>query len=93
MSSLGDDLVPSYRNCQGSWRPDFLLEKVGSVERYRICEINCRFAFNGFFHTTFAQQAYINMDNDHKRLTAPAAHPQDVCSCPQTLLISNEKAR
>ncbi|KAK6358804.1 hypothetical protein TWF730_008123 [Orbilia blumenaviensis] len=45
----------------GSWRPDFLVEDtVESVyPRIRICEINARFGFNGFFATlTVANEFY-----------------------------------
>lgn len=46
-------MVPPYKDRQGNWRPDYLLEKVvlpdGSViEKPKICEINARFPWNGF---------------------------------------------
>lgn len=66
-------MIPRFHTCQGSWRPDFLLEKVESVEQFRICEINARFAFNGFLHTAFGQQALIDMGAEAKNLTAPAS--------------------
>ena len=77
MDSLDETVLPPFRTCQGSWRPDFLLEHVKSTERHRICEINARFAFNGYFHSAFGQQAYIDMDKE-KHFTTPAAEPKDV---------------
>ena len=77
MDSLDNDVVPPFNTCQGSWRPDFLLEDVHSDEGIRICEINSRFALNGFFHTAFCQQAYIEMDDRTNCLTTPAARPKD----------------
>ena len=82
MSSLDESVLPRYCARQGSWRPDFLLEHVDSNERYRICEINARFTFNGYLHTAFGQQACVDMDNG-KHLTTPAALPKDV----STLLV------
>lgn len=65
-------MIPPFHKCQGSWRPDFLLEEVESVEQFRICEINARFAFNGFLHTAFGQQAFIDMGAEAKNLEPPA---------------------
>lgn len=78
MDSQTEDLVPQFRKCQGSWRPDFLLESNGSIELQRICEINGRFAFNGFFHTAYGQQAHIDMDRKIDPLTTPVAWPKEV---------------
>lgn len=75
MESQRGDGVPNFRNRQGSWRPDFLLEDDGSTEYYRICEINARFAFNGYLHTAFGQRAYMQMDDQVSPLTAPAVNP------------------
>jgi hypothetical protein len=48
----------------GSWRPDFLVEnhqrtQNGALveENFVITEINARFAFNGFMHEAYGQQA------------------------------------
>ncbi|KAE8380438.1 hypothetical protein BDV26DRAFT_290363 [Aspergillus bertholletiae] len=55
--------LPQYRDCRGSWRPDFLVEEDASeegsapVENFRISEINARFSFNGLMFATCAQQA------------------------------------
>ncbi|XRM45636.1 hypothetical protein ABZX51_008715 [Aspergillus tubingensis] len=56
------DKIPSYRKCRGSWRPDFLIEEdnegtPGSVENFRISEINARFCFNGLMYAASGQQA------------------------------------
>ena len=75
MSSLSEEVVPRFRSCQGSWRPDFLLEIVNSTEQHRICEINGRFAFNGFLHTAYGQQAHMDMDNKSNPLTTPVVRP------------------
>lgn len=75
MENQSENVVPKFHNRQGSWRPDFLLEDDGSTEYYRICEINARFAFNGFLHSAFGQQAYMHMDDKVNPLTAPAVIP------------------
>ena len=66
--------LPLYRTCQGSWRPDFLLE---TNETYRLCEINARFPFNLFLHTAFCQKAYMDMDDKAYPLAIPAAWPKE----------------
>ncbi|ESZ90463.1 hypothetical protein SBOR_9157 [Sclerotinia borealis F-4128] len=53
--------LPMYRECRGSWRPDFLVEDViddmgEAVENYRITEINARFSFNAFILGTIAHE-------------------------------------
>ncbi|QMW39216.1 hypothetical protein G4B11_002496 [Aspergillus flavus] len=59
--------LPQYRDCRGSWRPDFLVEEEnsedgsGPVENFRISEINARFSFNGFMFATCGQQAIHDM--------------------------------
>ncbi|GMG29819.1 unnamed protein product [Aspergillus oryzae] len=61
-----EDLL-RYRDCRGSWRPDFLVEEEnsedgsGPVENFRISEINARFSFNGFMFATCGQQAIHDM--------------------------------
>ncbi len=77
MDSQSRDVVPQFRKCQGSWRPDFLLESTNSTEQHRICEINGRFAFNGFLHTAYGQQAHIDMDKKIDPLTIPVAWPKE----------------
>lgn len=53
------DNLPPYRECRGSWRPDFLVEEDSSegVENFRITEINARFSFNGYMFQAYGQQA------------------------------------
>ncbi|KAM0145449.1 hypothetical protein ACHAPC_010535 [Botrytis cinerea] len=58
--------LPIYRECRGSWRPDFLVEDVldetgVSVENYRITEINARFSFNAFILGTIAHEGLQDM--------------------------------
>ncbi|KAF7893594.1 uncharacterized protein EAF02_001132 [Botrytis sinoallii] len=53
--------IPMYRECRGSWRPDFLVEDAldangMTVENYRITEINARFSFNAFLHSILAYE-------------------------------------
>ncbi|CAG8252793.1 unnamed protein product [Penicillium olsonii] len=57
---------------KGSWRPDFLIEEVpaangqGTKEQFRICEINARFAFNGFLISAYGQDALLALGaEDH----------------------------
>ncbi|KAL7266581.1 hypothetical protein RUND412_010868 [Rhizina undulata] len=54
------DLTRPYKDV-GSWRPDFLIpeERERSVA---ICEINARFAFNGYFAGEYFQQYVQNLD-------------------------------
>lgn len=53
MESQGPDLIRPFKECQGGWRPDMLLEfnternQWNVRENYRICEINARFYWNG----------------------------------------------
>ncbi|KAB8237914.1 uncharacterized protein BDW43DRAFT_321106 [Aspergillus alliaceus] len=61
------DSLPPYRECRGSWRPDFLVEEDSSgespvpVENFRISEINARFSFNGLMYAASGQQAFHEM--------------------------------
>ncbi|KAI1089358.1 hypothetical protein F5B19DRAFT_467683 [Rostrohypoxylon terebratum] len=59
------DLDPYFR-CQGSWRPDFMIEEDesncnGAREKFRITEINARFSFNGLMHGAYGQKALENI--------------------------------
>ncbi|KAI1391875.1 uncharacterized protein F4822DRAFT_441117 [Hypoxylon trugodes] len=60
--------LAKYSACQGSWRPDFLVEgdstnpDAVNAEKFRITEINARFSFNGFMHEAYGQQAVDKMD-------------------------------
>ncbi|KAJ5253430.1 hypothetical protein N7505_012093 [Penicillium chrysogenum] len=52
------DLLPLWNERQGSWRPDFLVEKDDAgIEVFRICEINARFCWNGYMHAGFGQDS------------------------------------
>ncbi|PQE22029.1 taurine catabolism dioxygenase protein [Rutstroemia sp. NJR-2017a BBW] len=58
--------LPIYRECRGSWRPDFLVEDAldetgRAVERFRITEINARFSFNAFVIGTIANEGLQDM--------------------------------
>ncbi|EWC43785.1 hypothetical protein DRE_07350 [Drechslerella stenobrocha 248] len=46
----------------GSWRPDFLIEGNSETTspRIKICEVNARFGFNGFFYCQTVFQYYKN---------------------------------
>ena len=77
MNNQSRSSIPEYSTCQGSWRPDFLLE---GHENYRICEINARFAFNGYLHAAYGQQAFMDMDTKANPVTIPVVWPQEVSS-------------
>ena len=76
MASQSRATIPQFRERQGSWRPDFLLESP--TGQYRVCEINGRFPFNGYLHTAFGQQAHIDMDSKTGPLAVPAIEPKKV---------------
>ncbi|KAI4183018.1 MAG: hypothetical protein L6R41_005649 [Letrouitia leprolyta] len=71
-------VIRPFRLCQGSWRPDFLIEGSASHEEYRICEINARFPFNAYLYTAFSQKALIDMDRPFNPMTAPVVEPQRI---------------
>lgn len=78
-------LIPPYRACHGSWRPDFLLENgedSTEMERFRICEINARFCWNGYVQTAVAQEG-VSVFNLDKKGLKHGAEPEDVC-CTRT---------
>jgi len=61
----GSGVVEPFARKKGSWRPDFLLNFLGNslpgdprTGAVQICEINARFAFNGFWITAFAHEAF-----------------------------------
>ncbi|KAJ2996306.1 hypothetical protein NUW58_g1008 [Xylaria curta] len=60
--------LKEYFACQGSWRPDFLIEDRVSgqnevvAENFLISEINARFPFNGIFHSAYGQEALDDMN-------------------------------
>ncbi|KAJ5836572.1 hypothetical protein N7447_002598 [Penicillium robsamsonii] len=59
------DIRP-FKECMGSWRPDFLVEEPvdltnGCVENFRICEINARFSWNGYMLSALGQKALLDM--------------------------------
>ncbi|KAJ5374596.1 hypothetical protein N7517_006602 [Penicillium concentricum] len=64
------DLFPSWNERQGSWRPDFLVEKdEAGMEVFRICEINARFCWNGYMHAGFGQEALSAFNIESRGLT------------------------
>ncbi|KAL7265951.1 hypothetical protein RUND412_011519, partial [Rhizina undulata] len=54
------DLRRPYKDV-GSWRPDFLIPEENE-KSLAICEINARFAFNGFFGGDYIQQYVQKLD-------------------------------
>ncbi|KAJ5773681.1 hypothetical protein N7457_008577 [Penicillium paradoxum] len=80
MENLDGRVLRPFKSCQGSWRPDFLLESSDDpeqIENYRICEINARFCWNGFLFTAFGQQALLNMGIEQYGIKG-ATDPQKV---------------
>ncbi|KAE8380411.1 hypothetical protein BDV26DRAFT_302844 [Aspergillus bertholletiae] len=82
MDGQTPQLLPPYRDCRGSWRPDFLVEEVSlgenlpPAEIFRISEINARFSFNGYMLLAHGQQALqdigiSNTNNGLKGATDP----------------------
>lgn len=78
-------LLPPYRECRGSWRPDFLVEEdkhgenLPSQERFCISEINARFSFNGYMLCAHGQQGLQDIDiTDSKNGIKGATDPQMV---------------
>ncbi|KAJ5781231.1 hypothetical protein N7457_006391 [Penicillium paradoxum] len=66
LDTLGTDMLRPFKECRGSWRPDFLVEKHTDQGRegeefFRICEINARFTWNGFMMSALGQQALSDM--------------------------------
>ncbi|KAI0914174.1 hypothetical protein F4823DRAFT_638271 [Ustulina deusta] len=68
--------LKDYSACQGSWRPDFLIEEragrqdEAAVENFLITEINGRFAFNGALHLAYGQEALDDMNLEEFKLTS-----------------------
>ncbi|KAJ5928818.1 hypothetical protein N7466_007774 [Penicillium verhagenii] len=84
MAKLPMGMIPPFHQCLGSWRPDFLIENVPnhsnpyeSCVRFRICEINARFCWNGFLHTAYGQQAFHDMGAGENGFQG-AAHCEEV---------------
>lgn len=55
------------------------------VQSLQICEINARFAFNGFFSTAFAHEAYLKKPLKSLGLKLPV-DPEKVCTTSPLLL-------
>jgi hypothetical protein len=54
----GSKLVPRFDDRYGLWRTDYLIEKdAAGVESARICEINARIPFNGFWMVGLHEEA------------------------------------
>jgi hypothetical protein len=84
----GKGFVPPYSKRRGAWRPDFLLSSPDSGSNSKehphptyiqICEINGRFAFNGFFNTAFAHSVWEERDLGERELRSPV-DPEKVSS-------------
>ncbi|KAF4336264.1 multidrug transporter [Fusarium beomiforme] len=68
-----------FSQCRGSWRPDFLVEdNAEREENYCVTEINARFAFNGFMHEAYGQEA-TNQSLTHDKMNlVPATDPESI---------------
>ncbi|KAJ5206332.1 hypothetical protein N7491_003049 [Penicillium cf. griseofulvum] len=67
------DLFPPWHERQGSWRPDFLVERnEAGTEVFRICEINARFCWNGYMHAGFGQDSLSAFNIESRGLTHAA---------------------
>ena len=67
---LNRHLFAPWNKRQGSWRPDFLVEKdKAGVEVFRICEINARFCWNGYMHAGFGQEMLSVFNLESRGLT------------------------
>lgn len=54
----GSKLIPRFGDRYGMWRTDYLIEKDATgVEAARICEINARIPYNGFWMTGVHEEA------------------------------------
>ncbi|KAJ4147619.1 hypothetical protein LMH87_002131 [Akanthomyces muscarius] len=67
--------LAEFAKCQGSWRPDFLIEEVRAedgtcAENFRLSEINARFCFNGFMHISYGSAALEDMGMERSGLVA-----------------------
>ncbi|KAJ3493096.1 hypothetical protein NLG97_g4959 [Lecanicillium saksenae] len=67
--------IGEFSTCQGSWRPDFLIEEVESddgtcTENFRISEINARFPFNGSMHIYYGSSVLEEMNMGKSGLAA-----------------------
>ena len=73
MAGQGRSLVPSFRNRKGCWRPDYLMERFISTtgetsEKIRVCEINSRFPYNGFFIVSHIAKTFAALGVDRAGL-------------------------
>ena len=58
IAGLGRDLVPRFGERYGMWRTDYLVERnPDGWERAKICEINARIPFNGFWMVGLHEEA------------------------------------
>ncbi|KAJ6787659.1 hypothetical protein PWT90_09710 [Aphanocladium album] len=67
--------IRDFSACQGSWRPDFLIEEVHTkngirTENFRISEINARFPFNGSMHVYYGSSVFEDMNMGQSGLRA-----------------------
>ncbi|KAF5252298.1 hypothetical protein FANTH_2598 [Fusarium anthophilum] len=71
--------LPQFSQCQGSWRPDFLVEDSSQrEENYCVTEINARFSFNGFMHETYGQAATNEKLESAGTVLIPATDPNTI---------------
>lgn len=74
----GRDLVPRFRDNYGMWRTDYLLEKdEKGNEQAKICEINSRIPFNGFW-----------IIGTHEAATGALAGPASQLKSPNVFAVS-----
>ncbi|KAL2008009.1 hypothetical protein VTN00DRAFT_7991 [Thermoascus crustaceus] len=66
IDTQGPNIFRPFKDCSGSWRPDFLLEQDSDsdnpdkIENFRVCEINARFCWNGYMLVALGQQALLD---------------------------------
>lgn len=83
----GKHIVEPFATRRGAWRPDFLLNfqekdfpKKPVSSAIQICEINARFAFNGFWITAYAHEAYQAKSSRNPHLESPVDPAKVRCS-------------
>ena len=68
----GADLVPPFGQRYGMWRTDFLIERgTDGLENAKVCEINARIPFNGFWMVGLHENATKLLGNDSQAFVSP----------------------
>lgn len=68
----GSKIIPSFAKRYGMWRADYLIEKDATgIERARICEINGRLPFNGFWVSGLHEEASKLLGGGAKGFNSP----------------------